>query len=64
MTDNTTTKIRRTNGKTTIYKTLHRKLTNPTKNVCELGYSGGLSVPVPHVTPVFLLLDDTNIILY
>jgi len=48
-----------------IYKTLHRKLATriPLKPGVNLGAPEGLAVySAPHVTPVVLLLSDTNII--
>ena len=52
-------------GQTTIYKTLHRNLhieqhephLKQRLNSCALE---GLVVPVPYVTPVVLLLNDTT----
>ena len=60
------TKGKRTKGPTTIYKTVHRKLKTEQPNQIKAGgnsgASYGLPVPVPHVTTVVLLLNDTNII--
>jgi len=56
------TKRKRTKGQTPIYKTLQRA----TRTLLKMGVNPGaperLAVPAPHVTPVMLLLNDTNII--
>jgi hypothetical protein len=54
---------------TTIYKTLHIKLMikqhEPYKKPgVNSDAPEGLAVPAPHVTPVVVLLNDTNIIRY
>ena len=67
MSNHTHTYTRTTKGLTTIYKTLHRKL-KIVQN--ESHYNPGvisgaperLAVPAPRVTPVALVLNDTNII--
>jgi len=53
-------------GETLIYKIVHRKLkTEQNHNMNSVPRNGQQSaVPVPLVTPVTLLLNDTNIILY
>jgi hypothetical protein len=47
-----------------IYITLHRKLKieqhKTVKTEVNTGASEGLAVPVPHVTPVVLLRNETN----
>ncbi len=55
------------NRQTMIYKTVHRKLKieqheSHLKPRGNAGAPEGLAVPVPHVTPVVLLLNDTIII--
>ena len=59
--------VKRARGKITIYSTIHRKLKiepndphyKPRVNSC---IPEELTVPAPHVTPVVLLVNDTNII--
>jgi len=61
-----TLKDRKYNGK----KKEHKRRNNDRQNINLLksgvnsGASERLSVPAPHVTPVVLLLNDTDIILY
>jgi len=47
-----------------IQKTKDRATSTPLKQGLNSGALEGLSVPAPHVTPVLLLLNDTNIIWY
>jgi len=60
---------KRTQGYTTIYKTLHRKLKiEQHESHQKLGVNSGapsvLAVPSPHVTPVMLLFNNTKSIRY
>jgi hypothetical protein len=58
------TKDKRTNNdlQNTTQKTKDRATRTPLKSGINPGAPGGLTVPVPLVTPIVLLLKDTDII--
>jgi len=58
------TKGKRTNNdlRNITQKTKDRAIRTPIKPGVNSGAAEGLAVPVPHVTPVVLLLNDMNII--
>ena len=66
MTDNTMAKRKKTNTdlQNITWKTTARATWTPLKPGMNSGAPEGLAVPVPEVTPVVLLLNDTNIIWY
>jgi len=57
---------KRTNNdlQNTTHKTKDRATRSPLKPGVDTGAPEGLAVPVPLVTPIMLLLNDTNIIGY